>query len=192
MGNTQTYTIEGCTGCCQACSDDGANCGNCTDVDNSQYQVVFNGINLCACHASTGYGTDVKHVFVAGDVINTTHTLNQSASACVWTKTLTNAVDWYSGTGCVTNNGNRNAYIRLERKASTWELIVYADMLLGSGPGAGGLFWRVENEDGAGICATVPSFTINDNDALGCGSAAGSTFGPNITATGGSATVTCL
>ena len=188
MGNTQTYTIEGCTGCCQACSDDGANCANCSDTDNLKYTVTFSSVNLCWPYCS---GTEL-YDWASGETdatLNTSHTLTQTSS-CTWEKTLALKAAYITDSdqcgGSSTTESTENIQIYLVRNGSDWDL--YVEVVWFSSEVIY-LFQDTQPEDGAGVCSTVPTFT---NDNTSCSHSTGP--GPSnagIHGTGGTATVVC-
>lgn len=190
MGNEQTYTIEGCGGCCQACSDDGVNCSNCDDVNNSQYEVIFSGVTNC----EDCFFVDVAwfKITLNGVSINGAHTLDQvSGSPCVWQKVVTNGVqeDTHFTSDCsdVPSFTQYDDFeITLTRNATDWLLTVEsAKTVL-----AVDFFTdtQVADVDGGGnqLCATITNTFTNDYVACNL------TLGGGKAGEDGTATVTCL
>jgi len=181
-----------CPDCC-GCTDDGADCTHCDDVDPSQYEVTFDSVETCLPQCEV----TAEWLWASGysdATINTAHTLTQKAgSNCTWEKVISGAIRYNdtSSNGCggtgSTDVSTGTLTIQLVRSSTTWTLRVFSSYL-----SLNGIFSDTQNEVSTGECATVPSFTNDQTqcyDGLGGGETPPFNFDQGFN---GSATVACL
>jgi len=176
--------------CCGGADPDpcveGTNCTHCECITPSTYTVTFREVNLCwpYCDSTELYDWATGE---SDATLNTSHVLTQ-ISSCLWFKSLTNTAAYITDSdqcgGSSSAESTEHINIYLTRSGSTWELSV--EVIFFSAI-AISLFYNVQNEDGVGVCSTVPTFT---NDNASCSHFTFGTQGKH--GTGGTATIeTC-
>lgn len=182
MANISRYCC--CDDPCSECSNDGATCGSCDDSNELTYTAVVSGLTFCGCLTSIGGNI---YSWVHATALNGSHTITQTASACIWEVTYTNAVreDQYFNTDCTGGIATTNYYdatfrMSINSSAATFEIEI-------SSVGRNSMF--IDEPAMSGECCELPTFT-NDNTVSDCGTN-GPPLGAARIAYGGTVTVSC-
>lgn len=174
-----------CDDPCVDCSNDGASCSECADSNELTYTILVSGMTMCPCLTSIGGRT---YTWIHANPLNGTHTITQTASACIWELTYTAAVreDQYVNSDCtggISATSNFDVTFRMSINSAT----AFFEVELANAS-RNGMFSDEPARD-PDVCCELPSF-VNDIELADC-----DTNGPPLGAVriayGGSITVSC-
>ena len=197
---------DDCPECCDECTASASICSNCSaGVTPVSYNVTFSNVSLCdVCHYNSALVACVKIDWATTDVLNTAHTLTQvgggGANNCIWTKTISNAVDIdegnYTGAACTcTDYSSTNVDIGItlsKFSATEYMLYVYAQSSLTGFNQFYTIFYK-EITVAAGDCELNNEVFNNGNNATD-GTDCGNRSADGVDPTGGengTGTVSC-
>lgn len=195
-----------CPDCCDECTASSSICSNCSaGVTPVSYNVTFQSVDLCdVCHYNDSIVACLKIDWATTDVLNAAHTLTQvgggGANNCIWTKTISNAVDIdegnYTGAACTCtdySSTNRDIRITLQKFSATeYLLYVYAQSSLTGFNQFYTIFYK-EITVAAGDCELNNEVFDNGNNATD-GTDCGNLSADGVDPTGGengTGTVSC-
>ncbi|MDB4261473.1 hypothetical protein N9878_01260 [bacterium] len=192
-----------CPECCVSCTavaDPLDNCTHCDDVTPAQYTVTFSTVSLCAgCIdfiPTTAFGHKSAEIRMkAGFSLNDIYTVSQSASLCLWTTTISGAIEVRGSTAddCSSPTGwfAANLLVTLETDGTNWTIRFGAQgsLFLPSNTMFYYDVFAVDTDGADPLCGSVPA-SANLNTT--CGAYLSGTSVGAQAATGGTAAVVCV